>query len=588
MQHPPRAEELKERQPRSGSYCLIVRAYNEPPLLIPLLQIRHKKCLPNGLDFARNWPRRRKGFLVTAQACDQVLGDIPRVLAQRQPAAPAFYFHSRVTTFQQLDEDSNRAANGLIAAGVRPGGRIVVIAKDSDHLYTFLFGSAKACAISVCVNWRLSRAEIAFTLSDSTPALIVVDEETLPKLLECSRQTPLPCPVLLFSGRHADWPVWTEWLPMQSATDPGLPADPDDVCVHLYTSGTTGTPKAAQIAHRSFFAIVKALRQAGDPWLDLGPHDTTLYTLPTFHIGGLWWAMVCLNAGVPGVILESFHPGQVIRHIAEYRVSKFCMVPAMIRMVLMDPDSRSADFSSIQCLVYGGSPISSSLLEEARQTFDCDFAQFYGLTETGNTAVFLRPEDHRPLSQARARSAGRPYPGVELQCVDAEGKSVPMGEPGEIWIRSPANMVGYWNQPQATAETLVDGWIRTGDVGYLDAEGYVTICDRLKDMVIVGGEKVFSPEVEVVLRQHPAVADVAVIGIPHEFWGEEVLAIVVLKSDVTTTDRELIQFCRSPLARIKCPTKVEFRTELPRTPSGKVRKGLLRQAYWQAHTRKVN
>ncbi len=524
---------------------------------------------------------------MTAQACDQVLADIPRVLAATRPNAPALYFQANITTCRELDQRSNQVANGLIAAGVRPGGRVVIIAKDSDRVYSILFGCAKANAISVAVNWRLSPGEIAFVLADSAPEFVIIDEDALPKLVECSRHTPLP-QVLMLSGHHDDWPTFDSWLAAQKSDDPALPAGTDDVCVHLYTSGTTGTPKAAQLAHRSFFAIVKALRLTGDAWLDLGPDDTSLFTLPAFHIGGLWWAMVCLNAGVPGVIMESFHPGQVIRNIERFRVSKFCMVPAMIRMVLMDPASRTADFSSLKCLIYGGSPIAQSLLEEAQTIFGCDFAQFYGLTETGNTAVCLRPEDHRPLDHERVRSAGRPYPGVELCCVDAQGQLVPQGEPGEIWIRSPANMVGYWNQPQATAETLVDGWIHTGDVGYLDAQGFVTICDRLKDMVIVGGEKVFSPEVEVVVRRHPAVADVAVIGVPHDLWGEEVLAIVVLQVNSNVTDRELIQFCRTQAARVKCPSKIEFRTELPRTPSGKVRKGLLRQPYWQNHQRKVN
>ncbi len=524
---------------------------------------------------------------MTAQACHEVLGDIPRILAATTPDAPALYFQSRVTTFQDLDVRSNQVANGLIATGIRPGGRVVIVAKDSDRVYEILFGCAKAVAISVSINWRLSPAEIAFVLTDSTPDLIVTDAETWPKLRECAQQVPLPN-VLLLSGVDDDSLNYDAWRSAQSTVDPRLPAATDDVCVHLYTSGTTGTPKAAQLAHRSFFAIVKVLRDAGDPWLDLGPHDTTLFTLPTFHIGGLWWAMTCLNAGVPGVILESFHPGQVLEKIQQNRVSKFCMVPAMIRMVLLDPRCPKTDFTSLKCLIYGGSPMSRPLLEEAHRTFGCDFAQFYGLTETGNTAVYLGSADHRDLDHARLQSAGRPYPGVELRCVDLQGNSVPQGEPGEVWIRSPANMVGYWKQSESTAETLVDGWIHTGDIGYIDAEGYVTICDRLKDMIIVGGEKIFCPEVEVVLRRHPAVADAAVIGIPHDLWGEEVLAIVVLQSEQALTDRELIQFCRGQLSRVKCPSKVEFRSELPRTPSGKVRKGLLRQPYWQGRTRNVN
>jgi acyl-CoA synthetase (AMP-forming)/AMP-acid ligase II len=258
----------------------------------------------------------------------------------------------------------------------------------------------------------------------------------------------------------------------------------------------------------------------------------------------------------------------------------------MLQVCLSEPDCAGTDFSSLRTIVYGGSPIPRPVLETALRTFGCGFAQIYGLTETGNTAVCLRPDDH--LRPELHHAAGRPYPGVRIAIVDAEGRALGPGAIGEICIASPANMLGYWNRPEATAAVLRDGFVHTGDAGYVDAAGYVFVCDRLKDMICTAGENVYPAEVESVLCAHPAVAEAAVIGVPDERWGELVKAIVVLRPGMAATAAELLAAARTQIADFKVPRSIDFASVLPRTPSGKIQKHVLREPYWAGRSRRVN
>ena len=265
-------------------------------------------------------------------------------------------------------------------------------------------------------------------------------------------------------------------------------------------------------------------------------------------------------------------------------------VPAVLQFLLMTPGVEDTDFSSLRMITYGASPISEKVLVASMERFGCDFAQAYGLTETSGGVVLLHPEDHDPGGPRahRLRAAGRPVPGVELRIVTADGSSAPTGEIGEVWIRSPSTMTGYWNKPDATTDAITpDGWFRTGDAGRLDDDGYLYIEDRVKDMVITGGENVYPAEVESVLMSHPSVADAAVIGVPDERWGETVKAIVVPAPGVTADADELIAWCRERLAGYKCPTSVDWAEMLPRNPSGKILKRELREPYWGDRERQV-
>jgi long-chain acyl-CoA synthetase len=285
-------------------------------------------------------------------------------------------------------------------------------------------------------------------------------------------------------------------------------------------------------------------------------------------------------------------PAAVVRLIGEHRITHAFLVPAVLAFMNMVPGVEDADFSSLEVFVYGASPISEDVLTKSVQLFKCKFWQAYGLTETTGGVVNLPPSDHDPNgpNKHRLRSCGVPGPGVEIRIVDNDsGRDCEQGEVGEIWIRSAQVMAGYWKRPEDTAKAITaDGWFKSGDAGYVDADGYVYIHDRVKDMIVSGGENVYPAEVENVLMSHPAIADVAVIGIPHEKWGETAMAIVVRVKDAAVTEQEIIDFSRERLAKFKCPTRVEWADALPRNPSGKVLKKDLREPYWAGHERRVN
>ena len=518
----------------------------------------------------------------------RILADLPRVQARERGDAPALVFGERVTTFAELDRASSRVAQALIAAGVGPGTRVAFLAKDSDHLFEAIFGTAKAGGVVMGINWRLAPGEIRYILNDGGAEVLLVGREFFPKVQAILGELESVRTVVALDGGHPEWPAFDGWRDAHEPVDPALPADPEDVVVQMYTSGTTGHPKGVQLPNRSFFAVVRSMKQHGDDWIGWRPDDVSLFNIPSFHIGGLWWAVTTLNAGARGIVMEAFVAWQALELIERHRVTKVCMVPAMIQVVLAEPACARTDLGSLEYLVYGGSPIPRPLLEKALPTFGCRFAQIYGLTETGNTAVCLRPEDHDDLESERLKAAGKPYPGVRLRCIDREGNELPPRAVGEVCIHSPANMIGYWNLPEATAATLRDGWIHTGDAGYLDEDGYVYIHDRVKDMIIYAGENIYPAEIESVLCGHPAVAEAAVIGIPDERWGEAVQAIVVLKEGASARPAQILGHVRRELADFKVPKSVAFADALPRTPSGKIKKAELRAPYWQGRERQVN
>jgi long-chain acyl-CoA synthetase len=361
----------------------------------------------------------------------------------------------------------------------------------------------------------------------------------------------------------------------------------DDVAYQLYSSGTTGRPKGVQLTQANIAAGLSAYpRIAG-----LGPDSVSLVAMPLFHIGGGGWLLAGLTQGATNVLVRDIVPADLVDTFERERITHAFVVPAVLQFMLGVPGVADRDFSALNTMFYGASPISEEVLAGSIRTFRCGFQQLYGLTETTGTVVVLPAEDHDPdgPGRHRLRAAGKPLEGTEIRIVDPEhGADVAQGEVGEIWIKSPMVMKGYWNLPDATEEAIrPGGWFRSGDIGYQDEDGYLYIYDRFKDMIVSGAENVYPAEVENVLMSHPAVADVAVIGVPHEKWGESPRAMVVRVPGAEVTDEELIAYSRERLAAFKCPTSVEWVEALPRNPSGKVLKKDLRAPFWEGRDRLV-
>ena len=516
------------------------------------------------------------------------LADLAKVQALEYPDARALIFKDKVLTYSQLDRRSNKIANSLLAQGVKAGSRVSLLAKDSLKSYEILFACCKINAVFVPINWRLAAAEVSYILRDANVEILFVGPEFYPLVESIRKEIDGVKTIIVLEKTDDDRLTYDLWSGGHSDEPPNIAVDPNDVAVQMYTSGTTGRPKGVQLGHYSFFAIAKEFAQRGKKWIGWNNTDKSLLTLSLFHIGSLWWAIRGLASGAENIMLDNFVGVEVLEAIEKYRITKTFMVPAMIQVLLNEPLCQKIDFSSLEYIVYGGSPIAESSLKKAIATFGCDFAQIYGMTETGNCAVSLLPEAHTSTNKKILKAAGKPFPGVSIKIIDSEGKEVSGSQIGEVCIKSPANMIGYWKLPEATAKTLIDGWIHTGDAGYFDEEGYIYICDRFKNMIIYGGENIYPAEIENILYEHPAVREVAVIGVPDEDFGEAIKAIVVLKTGMKAGALDIINFVRGKIADFKLPRSVEFAESLPRTPSGKLQKGKIREKYWQGYERRVN
>ena len=517
----------------------------------------------------------------------RTLGDAVRFHANDNPDKQAMQFDGRSTTYRELDQHSNRVANGLLAAGVQRNARVAFLGKSSDYFYQVVLGCAKSGAVFVGVNWRLAALEVAYILNDSKTEVLFVGPYFHAVAESIKDQVP-SLKLIVSMAEHAQWPGFVDWRNAQPDSDPALAVTADDVAVQMYTSGTTGHPKGVQLMHRSFFDI---WRQPQNPDGAINATDSNgvyLVALPVFHMAGLAWGLRGIREGARTVIMREFDADETLELIQQQRVTQLVLVPAAIRMLVQHPKAHETDFSSMQCVRYGASPIPLDLLREAVDLFRCGFLQAYGMTETGGSATYLPPADHDPAGNERMRSAGKALPGVRIKVIDADGRELPPRQTGEICVASPSNMKGYWNLPEETARTMIDGFVHTGDAGFLDEDGYLYVQDRIKDMIVSGGENIYPAEVENALFGHPAVADVAVIGVPDDRWGEAVKAVVVLQPGATASADEITDFARERIASFKLPKTVDFVAELPRNAAGKVLKRELRQPFWAGMERGVN
>jgi fatty-acyl-CoA synthase len=516
------------------------------------------------------------------------LADMVRAQAKGRGNAMVFEFEGRQTSFIELNANTNRVANGLKALGVRPRERIAYLGKNSDIYFELLLGAMKANVVMAPVNWRLAAPEIAFIVEDCKAPALFVGPEFITQIRNIRAQLPSVRTVITTEGGAPEWQDYAAWRDAQDADDPGVEITPRDIAIQLYTSGTTGKPKGAMLSHANFLSLVRAGGGERPDWNRWTEDDVSLVAMPVFHIGGSGWGVLGVYHGAKGVIAREFDPTKVLDFFEQSGITKLFMVPAAMQFVVRQPRARQVDFSKLRYMLYGASPIPAALLKECIEVFKCGFVQMYGMTETTGTIVALAPEDHVE-GLDRMRSAGKALPGVELAILDADGNRLPPGEVGEIATRSGSNMAGYWNLPEATAKTLgSDGWLRTGDAGYMDKDGYLYIHDRIKDMIISGGENIYPAEVESAICDHPDVAEVAVVGVPDDKWGEAVKAIVVMKAGKAATPSEIINFTRERIAGFKTPKTVDFIEALPRNASGKILRRHLRDPYWAGKDRQVN
>ena len=520
------------------------------------------------------------------------LAEVARTHGRDRPDAPAITYGAEVISWRRLDERSSRVADALVGSGVSAGDRIAFLGKNAPEYFELLFGAAKVGAVNVAVNWRLMPEEIRFIVNDAGARVLFVDSELASAVSDLQGSLATAGAGVVFGSGGAGVPPGThsyeDWLSGHEPLYPGHVGGPDDVALQLYTSGTTGLPKGAMLTN----ANMEGLYEASRSMFGVDQSSVNLVGLPTFHIGGAGYALVGMAQGCHTILMRDFDPAAVLEALCKHRVTNVFFVPAMLAAMCLVPGAAARDYSSLRSIIYGASPITDESLKVAIRTFRCDFVQVYGMTETTGAITQLAAEDHDPDGERShlLRSAGKPFDWVEIRIVDPEtGKDRPNGEVGELWTRSRQNMKGYWNDPEATVQTVTDdGWLRTGDAGYLDDVGYVFLTDRVKDMVVSGGENVYPVEVENVLSAHPAVADIAVIGVPDPKWGETVKAVVVLKPGAEADPGAIISFARERIAHFKCPTSIDFVEVLPRNPSGKVLKRELREPYWQGHHRRVS
>ncbi|RYY28557.1 MAG: long-chain-fatty-acid--CoA ligase [Sphingomonadales bacterium] len=514
-------------------------------------------------------------------------GTLPDLLRAHAAAAPeraALIYGDRVTSYAKLLVRSGQVARALRSERLEPDARIAYLGKNSDTYFELLLGAAHAGVAMTPVGWRLGAGEIATILQDSGARLLLVEPEFLPIVGALGWEGEA---VVIEPGCES----FDRWLAQGAGGDIASTARPDDVVLQLYTSGTTGQPKGVMLTHRNLLAWQRRMAESGADWFEWATDERALINMPIAHIGGTGWGITALRAGVSCLIHREFDAGQTLAAVGGGQVGKIFVVPSALQLMLQHPDAEAAAQRArggLRHILYGASPITEALLDEATAAFDCDFCQLYGLTETAGTITNLCAADHKAGNRERLRSAGRANPGVELR-IECAGLVCPPGEVGEILIRSTNVMAGYWGRPEETRAALApDGWLRSGDAGYLDADGYLYLCDRIKDMIVSGGENIYPAEVENTLSCHPDIAEVAVIGVPDERWGEAVKAIVVPQPESHPDAGALLAFARARIAAFKVPKSVDFVSVLPRGASGKVLKRVLREPYWRDRPRQVN
>ncbi|MCB8946297.1 MAG: long-chain-fatty-acid--CoA ligase [Ardenticatenaceae bacterium] len=494
----------------------------------------------------------------------------------------------RQRTWAQFAERVAKLAGGLRSLGLQPDDRVAVLALNSDRYLELFFAVQWAGGIILPLNTRLAVPELVYMLQDAEAAILVVDDNFVEIAPELREQTAVHHLILASDSQPAAGLLGYEDLLATAVPLPDTERGNDDIAAILYTGGTTGLPKGVMLTHRNLISnALAAIANMPDPqpWV-------YLHSAPMFHIADCQWNVGITMLAATHVFMPRFVPEQLLTTIEQYHVTHCALVPTMINMIYNVAHRVQADTRSLRRLNYGGSPMPPAIITKARDIFpNCKFIQGYGQTETSPNISMLGDEYHVMTGPkaGKIESAGRPILTMAVKIVDAMDKELPLGEIGEIVVKGPNVMAGYWHKVAETAVALRGGWMHTGDAGYLDEDGFLFIVDRVKDMIITGGENVYSAEVENVIYQYPGVALCAVIGIPDEQWGEAVHAVVVPKEGVEITAVALLQHCRTHIAGYKCPRSVDIRTDpLPMSGAGKILKRELRKPFWEGHTRQVS
>ncbi len=509
--------------------------------------------------------------------------------ARMFPDRQAIRFEGRAQTWRELNTATEELAGGFRRLGVAAGDRVAILALNSDRYVECLYAIWRLSAVAVPLNTRWSKDEIDYALNDSQPSVIVVDDVFGALIADLSAGNDDVPVVHIGDGDPALSAISYRALRRDVVPVSALGGGGDDMAGIFYTGGTTGHPKGVMLCHTGLVCSLLAA-QLGDeePAGDIA----ILCVLPMFHLAGAQLAVASAIIGRQLIMQPTFDPGAIIDCVVQDRIDTLSLVPVMWGMLIAHPKAEGADLSSLRNALYGASPMPEGTLRRLIARLpQARFAQGYGQTETSGVCTLLGPNDHDPdgPNAGRLKSAGQPTLFAEIRIVGEDGQDQPSGTVGEIAIRSSGNMIGYWNRPNETAATLKDGWIMSGDAGFLDTDGYLFIVDRTKDMIISGGENVYSAETESALSLHPDVLECAVIGIPDEKWGERVHAIVRPKPGAQATADDLIAHCKAKIAGFKCPQSVEFRgAPFPISATGKVLKRDLRAPYWAGHGRNVN
>jgi acyl-CoA synthetase (AMP-forming)/AMP-acid ligase II len=512
--------------------------------------------------------------------------DFTAILANWEAQRPddvAITFGGSSWTWAELARRVRRNAAALRAAGLVPGDRIAVFDLNHPSCLELTLACGQVGTANAVVNFRLAPPEIVYVINDARARLLFVGPEFAGAVEQLREKLPTVERVIRVGGADDEYEAWL------AAHEPDAQvhcAAPDDCFVQLYTSGTTGLPKGAMLTHRGMLAHSRnfAANQ------DLGPDASVQVAMPLFHVGGTSYSLLAISAGARIVMMRLPDPAAALEMLEAEKITHTFFVPALMSVMNQVPGAADRDYSALKALSYGASPMPLPVMRASLELFPGVMRQVYGMTEQCGVVSSLGPADHAdPTVAHRLVSAGTPIQGVEIEIRDpGTGEPVPTGEPGEIWVRSEQIMGGYWGKPEGTAAAITpDGWLRSGDGGHIDADGYVYVTDRIKDMIISGGENIYPAEIERVLAEHPYIADVAVFGVPDERWGEVPKAVLVAKPGATVDTEQVLAYCRQHLASFKCPKSVDVVAELPRNPTGKILKKDLRKPYWEGHERQV-